>query len=212
MILPDPFRIAGKTGAAAFPQRSHVAGRKKKKKKKRNILSRRERFKHEVGKLVAESSAADELITYFGKRFWRRWMLPLAIRIHTSLIHPATSHCCDPVTCSESPPSPPRSAASLPPPLFVLRLPSSRTGRQISCVVAQTRRENAGKYISAPTATSRLQEVLGDGALFCPRGTKGSASQALMWIVELCVRLSAAMTHKRRTEQTAEVRSQGTSA
>lgn len=130
-------------GATAFPQQSHVAG----KKKKRKSMSWRERFKHEVGKLVAEISAADELITNFWRRFWRRWMPLLAIRIHTSLIHPAPSHCGDPVTCSESPPSPPCSAASLPPPLFVLRLSSSRTGRQISCIVAQTRRENVGKYI-----------------------------------------------------------------
>lgn len=60
---------------------------------------------------TAEHKVGDELI---GKRGWWRWMPPLVIRIRTSVIHLTTSHCTDPVTCTESPGcSPLLSACSL---------------------------------------------------------------------------------------------------
>lgn len=47
---------------------------------------------------AAQRRVGDELITYFSERVWWRWMPPLATRIHTSVIHLATSHRTDPLS------------------------------------------------------------------------------------------------------------------
>lgn len=47
---------------------------------------------------AAQRRAGDELIAYFSERVWWRWMPPLATRIHTSVIHLATSHRTDPLS------------------------------------------------------------------------------------------------------------------